>query len=82
MRTTLTLDADVAAKLQAQARRTGRAFKDVVNSTLRRGLASPAPAAPRQPFTVKARDLGRVQPGLDLDDIGELLDRVEGSRHR
>jgi hypothetical protein len=78
----LSLDADVAAKLKAQARRTGRAFKDVVNQALRRGLATPPPAAARPRFTVKARDLGRVKPGLDLDNIGELLDQVEGSRHR
>ena len=82
MRTTLTLDDDVAAKLKSRARRTGRAFKDVVNEVLRRGLAS-APAAPtRAPFKVHARDLGRVGPGLNMDNIGELLDQVEGPLHR
>ena len=82
MRTTLSLDDDVAAKLKARVRRTGRAFKDVVNDALRRGLAEAAPVSARARFVVKARDLGRVRPGLDLDNIGELLDQVEGSRHR
>jgi hypothetical protein len=31
---------------------------------------------------VKARDLGDLRPGLDLDNIGEVLERVEGPLHR
>jgi hypothetical protein len=81
VRTTLTLDDDVAVKLKAAARRSGRPFKEVVNETLRRGLVTVRPAA-SQPFRVKARSLGGLRPGLDIDDIGELLERVEGPRHR
>ena len=82
VRTTLTLDDDVAAKLKAAARRTGRAFRDVVNETLRRGLAKPPQAETRAPFVVHARGLGRRLPGVNLDNIGELLDQVEGPLHR
>jgi hypothetical protein len=78
MRTTLTLDEDVAAKLKAEARRAGRPFREIVNDTLRRGLASRRTTAPRQPFKVKARDLGDLRPGLSLDNIAELLEQVEG----
>jgi hypothetical protein len=78
----LTLDEDVAAKLKAQARRSGRAFRDVVNDTLRRGLATLAATKTRAPFTVTARDLGALRPGLNLDDIGALLEQVEGPLHR
>lgn len=78
MRTTLTLDDDVAAKLKAAMRRSGRPFKDVVNDTLRRGLA--APKAGRAPFRVQARDLGESH--ARLDDIGGVLESVEGPRHR
>jgi hypothetical protein len=81
MRTTLTLDDDVAAKLRAESRRSGRPFRDVVNETLRRGLANRR-TAPRQPFTVTARDLGSLRPGLSLDNVAELIERVEGSLHR
>lgn len=81
MRTTLTLDEDVAAKLKATARRTGRAFRDVVNETLRRGLMAARPAE-RRPFRVRTRSLGGLRPGLSLDNIGELLERVEGPHHR
>lgn len=81
MRTTLTLDDDVAAKLKSEARRTGRAFREVVNEALRRGLVSARPA-PRKPFRVKTRSLGGLRPGLSLDNIGDLLERVEGPLHR
>jgi hypothetical protein len=82
VRTTLTLDDDVAAKLKSLSRRSGRAFREVVNDALRRGLARPSAAHPREPFTVKPRDLGRLRPGLSLDNIGELLEQVEGPLHR
>jgi hypothetical protein len=82
MRTTLTLDEDVAAKLQSLMRRTGRTFRDVVNETLRRGLARPVAGPPREPFRVKARDLGPLRLGLSLDNIAQLIERVEGPLHR
>jgi hypothetical protein len=81
MRTTLTLDDDVAAKLKAESRRAGRPFREIVNETLRRGLASRRITVQRPPFKVKARDLG-LRPGLSLDNIAELIERVEGPLHR
>jgi len=81
VRTTLTLDEDVAAKLKAAARRSGRPFRDVVNETLRRGLLSERPGR-GAPFRVTARSLGGLRPGLELDNIGELLERIEGPRHK
>jgi hypothetical protein len=81
VRTTLTLDEDVAAKLKAAARRSGRSFRDVVNDTLRRGLMAMR-TAPRRPFRITPRSLGGLRPGLRLDNIGDLLDRIEGPRHR
>lgn len=82
MRTTLTLDEDVAAKLKSEVRRSGRSFRDVVNDTLRRGLAGRRPSTEQQPFKVAARDLGELRPGLSLDKISELVEQVEGPLHR
>jgi hypothetical protein len=82
VRTTITLDEDVAARLKSLARRSGRAFRDVVNETLRRGLARPSAAAPREPFKVEARDLGRLRADLNLDNIAGLIEQVEGPLHR
>ena len=77
MRTTLTLDEDVAARLKSESRRTGRSFKDVVNDYLRRGLEGARLAEPRKRFVVKARALG-VRPGIDYDNVGDLLEQIEG----
>jgi plasmid stability protein len=82
MRTTLTLDDDVAAKLKAEARRSGRSFRDVVNDVLRRGLATLRAAPTQRPFKVAARDLGKLLPGLTLDSVADLLEQVEGPLHR
>ncbi len=81
MRTTLTLDADVAAKLKATARRTGRPFKEVVNDALRKGLLTDK-AERRAPFRIATRSLGGVRPGVRIDDIAGLLEQVEGPQHR
>jgi len=82
MRTTLTLDDDVAAKLKAESRRAGRPFRDIVNETLRRGMATRRLVSARQPFKVTARDLGDLRAGLSLDNVAELIEQVEGSRRR
>jgi hypothetical protein len=82
VRTTLTLDEDVAAKLTSEAHRTGRTFRAVVNEALRRGLNSRRTVAARKPFRVAARDLGELRAGLSLDNIGAALEELEGPLHR
>jgi plasmid stability protein len=82
VRTTLTLDDDVASKLKSEARRSGRSFRDVVNDVLRRGLTIRREAKPSRPFKVVARDLGHLRPGVTIDSVADLLEQVEGARHR
>ena len=82
MRTTLTLDDDVAAKLRAEMRRSGKPFRDVVNETIRRGIASQQMPVGRRPFTVSAHDFGALRAGLSMDNIGELIEQLEGPLHR
>jgi hypothetical protein len=80
VRTTLSLDEDVARLLQKEARRSGASFKKVVNDFLRAGLA-----ASKQPshkaFIVTPRGLG-LSPGLSYDNVGELIETLEGPEHR
>ena len=77
VRTTLTLDDDVAARLAEEARRTGRSFKDTVNEALRGGLdARRQPQA--EPFRVRARNLGAIRPAVSLDSAARLLDDIDG----
>jgi ribbon-helix-helix CopG family protein len=79
-RTTLTLEDDVAARIAAEARLTGRSVKAVVNEALRAGLEQRA-QRPRTPFRVRPRPMG-LRPDVDLDDVEGLLDRLEGSDRR
>ena len=74
-RTTLTLDDDVAARIDGEIRRTGRPYRAVVNDALRRGLDAPPPALP--PYRVDARPMG-LRPGTDIDDIAGLLNLLDG----
>ena len=82
MRTTLTLDDDVAAKLKTESQRAGRPFREIVNETLRRRLESRRATAQPRAINVTARDLGNLKPGLSLDNVAELIEHVEGSLHR
>lgn len=82
MRTTVTLDEDVAAKLRAEARRTGKPFKTVLNECLRVAFAAGRGRPRSVSFRIEPRDLGVLRPGLSLDNIAELLDLVEGSESR
>jgi hypothetical protein len=80
MRTTLSLDDDVAQLLNKEVRRSGDSFKGVVNRFLRVGLmASKRPT--RKPFVVKPWKL-RPPAGLSFDNVEDLLDTLEGPERR
>ena len=82
MRTTLTLDDDLSERLKREVHRSRRSFREVVNETLRAGFATRRAALSKEPFRVTTRDLGELRPGLSLDNVADLLDEVEGPRHR
>lgn len=82
MRTTLTLDDDVAAKLEAEARRTGLSFKETLNAMLRIGLAAKRGKLPRPSFKVKPLPLEPRDGNMSFDNIEALLDQVEGPARR
>ena len=81
MRTTLTIDDDVAAKLRDEMAKSQSSLKDVVNAVLRRGLNAPRDEGLAMPFTVKARHMG-LRSGFDLDDVGGLLESKDGVLRR
>jgi hypothetical protein len=74
MRTTITLDDDVAALIEAERARTGESFKEAVNRLLRRSTSSAstgaAPALPRLP--------GR--PLLNVSDVSAVLALLDDER--
>lgn len=83
MRTTITIDEDLAARLKAEARSSGKPFRVVVNEYLRLALKDRRQERARDaPFEIRPRDLGALRPGLCLDRVGELLATAEGPTHR
>jgi hypothetical protein len=74
MRTTVTLDPDVATAIERIRRRDGRRFKVVLNEVLRRGLAASPSEASKRPVT-KSMDLGRAY--MDVVSISAVLDELD-----
>ncbi len=80
MRTTLTLDDDVAVKLKAAAK--SRPFQVVVNEVLRAGLTVfEKGAAIRKPYRTRGLNLGHSLVGT-LDNVEEVLSGVDGDGHK
>ncbi len=79
MRTTVTLEPDVAARLQRIARERGTSFTAAVTATLRAGLD----AGPRvgRPYREVTRSLG-VRPGVDLTKALALAAELEDEETR
>jgi hypothetical protein len=83
VRTTLTLDDDVAVRLEELRQKTGASLKEVVNRTLRAGLdeLETGPAKRRKPFRTRPMPLGRcLVPSLD--DVSAVIEYAEGPWHR
>lgn len=76
MRTTLTLDDDLAEELRSLAHRTRRSFKDVLNEAIRTGLARRRRARPRR-YRLEPASLGGVRPGFNLDKALQLSDTLD-----
>lgn len=74
MRTTVTLDPDVAARLQLLARERGLSFKEALNRTLRAGLAPDREDA--RPYELTTYSMG-LRPGIDLDRALDLAAQLE-----
>jgi Arc/MetJ family transcription regulator len=80
MRTTLTLDDDVAARLAKLAARRRMSFKETVNTVLRRGLAtSESRSAETRPFRVRTFH-GAFRPGIDPQRLNQLVDELDIQR--
>ena len=75
MRTTLTLDDDVADSLKEQARLLNVPFKRIVNDALRRGI-SPGVQEDRPVFRITPLS-GGFRPGVDLLKLNQLNDELE-----
>ena len=81
MRTTLTLDDDIAALVEQEVRRSGDSFKGTINRLLRHGLTAADSKAERKPLVVTPLYMG-LRPGLNYDNVEALLEELEGPGHK
>jgi plasmid stability protein len=77
MRTTLTIDDELARLLKQRALESGRSFKDVVNEALRAGLEQTATTPSRRPYRLKPVAMGQPARGIDLDKALQLAGNLE-----
>jgi hypothetical protein len=83
VRTTLTLDDDVAIELRRLQRQRNESFRETVNALLRAGLSTSGPrkTGKRPVFRTEPASLGT--PRLkSLDNISEVLGFAEGEEYR
>lgn len=80
MRTTLTLDPDVAARARKGAARLQKPFKEVINAALRVGLDAILSPPVAKAYRTKPRPLG-LRQGFSYDNISELIAAGEGEHH-
>lgn len=78
MRTTLTLEPDVAERLELEMSRSGDGLKTVVNRALRIGLGMTDKPVQPPPFKVEPHAFG-FRPGTDLDRMNQLADELEAA---
>lgn len=76
MRTTLTLDPDVANRLELEMNRSGEGMKAVVNRALRIGLGMTDKPVEPEAFRVEPHHFG-PRPGVDLDRLNQLADELD-----
>ena len=76
MRTTLTIDDDIAARIEERRRTDGRSLKQVVNQLLREGLRSSERPPEARPYRTKTHKL-RLRPGFDAARLNQLVDELE-----
>jgi Ribbon-helix-helix protein, copG family len=82
MRTTLTIDPDVAAALQRLRKSRDASLKEVVNEALRRGLKE-LTARKAPPSRIRTRSVSLGRPKIEsLDNIGEVIADAEGEAYR
>jgi hypothetical protein len=81
VRTTLSIDDDIAKLVEQEVRRSGDSFKGTVNRLLRQGLIASRNPQPRKRFTVTPIALN-TGLGTRYQKVEDLIESLEGLNHR
>ena len=80
-RTTLTIDDDIAVRIDERRRRDGQSLKQVINALLREGLRSDYRTSRAKRYRTKTHEL-RLRSGFDAAGLNQLVDEVETETYR
>ncbi len=80
MRTTLTLDPDVAAYIEKVRRDRGMPLKEIVNSMLRQAIQPKGRSVRGNAYVTSVHHGGKCV--MDITDVSAAIARAEGDWHR
>jgi hypothetical protein len=78
MTKSVTLNPDVAQRVEQEVRRAGKPAQAVVNDALRSHFGLERKISTQEPFDVKPHDFS-FAAGLDLDKMSQLVDSLEAA---
>ena len=78
MRTTININDALLRSAKVQAARTNRTLTAVIEDALRLALVQKPEQTPSRKIKVPTAGAGGLQPGVDLDDMSSVFDRMEG----
>ena len=81
IRTTVTLDDDVADRLNRESRMRGSTFRETINDLLRLALLQTENRTMKRKLRILPVRMG-YKPGLNHDSVEALIEYGEGERHR
>jgi len=81
IRTTVTLDDDVVARIKSESQSRGASFRETLNDLLRTALLGVDNKPRRRTLKIKPTHMGH-KPGMNYDSIESLLEYGEGEQHR
>jgi len=80
MRTTLTIDDDIAVELNRIRRKQAQSLKDLINDALRRGLRDMQARPKRKQFRTTSYDMGPFL--INIDNVAEAIAYAEGENFK
>ena len=81
IRTTVSLDDDVLARVKRESVSRGASFRDTLNDLLRAALLDVDYKPRRRAIAILPTHMG-YKPGLNYDSVASLLEYGEGDHHR
>ena len=81
MRTTLTIDEDIAVRIRELRQQHGHSLKQVINRLLREGLRNSRRTPDAKPYRTNPQRLS-LRPGFDAVGFNQLVDELEAEERR